>query len=263
VVGDPDQSIWSAGPCRACSAATAAAYGATRLDGCRRAPRRRSTVPSGCSSRPTAADSRVLRTGPRAPAPPRGSPARRSVTRPFRRQRIKRLLVESPALAIATSRSCCATWLRHQRRGAPRTRAAVRVRGSGAVSRNEVVRALVVSPSRCGGGRSGRFEGALASASEGRREPGPAPAQCVREEGTAQAVVDRLMYALAARDPLRYPLPWGGDAPEAACLTSWSFSAMKSSRAFTPPWCRVACRSRSPPPSLLGPDRGRRHAPPS
>src|SRR5207249_11989257 len=26
-------------------------------------------------------------------------------------------------------------------------------------------------------------------------------------------LVDRLMYSLAARDPSRYPLPWGGETP--------------------------------------------------
>src|SRR5260370_12360779 len=91
------------------------------------------------------------------------------------------------------------------------------VRGSGATSRNEVVRFLVgYLESLRRPDDPEAFEGALASSlgGVGARTVGRLRASARERGRPLLRVMRRLMYALAARDPLRYPLPWGGDAPQ-------------------------------------------------
>jgi len=90
------------------------------------------------------------------------------------------------------------------------------VRGSSASSRNEVVRFLVgYLESLRRPDDPDAFEGALASSlgGVGARTLGRLRAHARERSRPLKKVMDRLMYALAARDPQRYPLPWGGEAP--------------------------------------------------
>jgi len=90
------------------------------------------------------------------------------------------------------------------------------VRGSGATSRNEVVRFLVgYLESLRRPDDPDAFEGALASSlgGVGARTLGRLRAHARERSRPLKKVMDRLMYALAPRDPERYPLPWGGEAP--------------------------------------------------
>ncbi|TMB88137.1 MAG: ATP-dependent helicase [Chloroflexi bacterium] len=90
------------------------------------------------------------------------------------------------------------------------------VRGSGAISRNEVVRFLVgYLESLRKPDDPGAFEGALSSSlgGVGARTLSRLRAHAREESRPLTRVVRRLMYVLAARDPQRYPLPWGGEAP--------------------------------------------------
>src|SRR5207245_9130033 len=90
------------------------------------------------------------------------------------------------------------------------------VRGWAATSRNEVVRFLIgYLESLRNPDSSDAFESVLASSLGG---VGARPVTRLRAHAYERArpllrVVRRLMYVLAARDPQRYPLPWGGDAP--------------------------------------------------
>ena len=90
------------------------------------------------------------------------------------------------------------------------------VRGWGATARNEVVRFLVgYLESLRRPDDPDAFESALASSLSG---VGPRTVSRLRAYATHRGrplkkVVDRLMYALATRDPQRYPLPWGESAP--------------------------------------------------
>ena len=91
------------------------------------------------------------------------------------------------------------------------------VRGSGATARNEVVRFLVgYLESLRRPDDPEAFEGALASSlgGVGARTLGRLRASARERDRPLLRVMRRLMYALAARDPQRYPLPWGGDAPQ-------------------------------------------------
>jgi DNA helicase-2/ATP-dependent DNA helicase PcrA len=93
------------------------------------------------------------------------------------------------------------------------------VRGSGATARNEVVRFLVgYLESLRRPDDPGAFEGALASSlgGVGARTLGRLRAHARENSRPLLRVMRRLMYALAARDSQRYPLPWGGDAPAEA-----------------------------------------------
>ena len=89
------------------------------------------------------------------------------------------------------------------------------VRGWGATARNEVVRFLIgYLESLRRPDDPDSFESALASTLGG---VGPRTVSRLRayafERGrTLKKAVDRLMYALAARDAVRYPLPWGDGA---------------------------------------------------
>src|SRR6202022_1373130 len=90
------------------------------------------------------------------------------------------------------------------------------VRGSGATSRNEVVRFLVgYLESLRRPDDPDAFEGSLSSSlgGVGARTLGRLRAHARERSRPLKKVMDRLMYALAARDPQRYPLPWGGEAP--------------------------------------------------
>jgi DNA helicase-2/ATP-dependent DNA helicase PcrA len=91
------------------------------------------------------------------------------------------------------------------------------VRGSGATSRNEVVRFLVgYLESLRKPDDPDAFEGALSSSlgGVGSRTLSRLRAHAREQGRPLTRVVRRLMFVLAARDPVRYPLPWGGDAPD-------------------------------------------------
>ena len=226
VVGDPDQSIYGFRGTvpRLLSRDFAAAYGSAtlHLEDCRR-----------CSQEALDAAERLLvATHPgRLPrrlrtiagsALPAVVVARESdpVDEAFFVAReIRRLHVESPglrygdfAILLRSTTSLGAPFEEALRAmGLP-----YEVRGSGATSRNEVVRFLVgylESLRRLDDPDA--FEGALASSlgGVGAGTLGRLRANAHERGRPLKRVVDRLMYALAARDPLRYPLPWGGEVP--------------------------------------------------
>ncbi len=91
------------------------------------------------------------------------------------------------------------------------------VRGWGATARNEVVRFLIgYLESLRSPDDADAFESALASTLGG---VGPRTVSRLRVYATQRGrplikVVRRLMYILAARNPLLYPLPWGGEVGE-------------------------------------------------
>ncbi|HET7420368.1 MAG TPA: ATP-dependent DNA helicase [Candidatus Dormibacteraeota bacterium] len=91
---------------------------------------------------------------------------------------------------------------------------AYEVRGWGAVARNEVVRFLIgYLESLRRPDNADAFESALASSLGG---VGPRTVSRLRAYARERGrpllkVVRRLMYVLAARNPLLYPLPWGGE----------------------------------------------------
>ena len=90
------------------------------------------------------------------------------------------------------------------------------VRGWAATSRNEVVRFLIgYLESLRNPDSSDAFESALASSlgGVGARTVSRLRAHAYERARPLLRVVRRLMYVLAARDPQRYPLPWGGEPP--------------------------------------------------
>src|SRR5260370_516127 len=90
------------------------------------------------------------------------------------------------------------------------------VRGSGATARNEVVRFLVgYLESLRKPDDPAAFESALASSlgGVGSRTVSRLRAHAFEQARPLTRVMRRLMYVLAARDPQRYPLPGGGEAP--------------------------------------------------
>jgi superfamily I DNA/RNA helicase/CRISPR/Cas system-associated exonuclease Cas4 (RecB family) len=90
------------------------------------------------------------------------------------------------------------------------------VRGSGATSRNEVVRFLIgYLESLRRPDDPEAFEGALASSlgGVGARTLSRLRSHARERGRPLTRVMRRLMYLLAARDPQKYPLPWGGEAP--------------------------------------------------
>jgi DNA helicase-2/ATP-dependent DNA helicase PcrA len=90
------------------------------------------------------------------------------------------------------------------------------VRGSGAAARNEVVRFLVgYLESLRTPDDPAAFESALASSlgGVGSRTVSRLRAHAFEQARPLTRVMRRLMYVLAAKDPQRYPLPWGGEAP--------------------------------------------------
>ncbi len=226
VVGDPDQSIYGFRGTvpRLLSRDFVSVYGASthRLDACRR-----------CSQQALDAGERLLAaTQPgREPRPLRavsehGAPAV-VVAREgdpmdeafFCAREIRRLMAERPELRpsdfAVVLRSTTAL-------GAPFEEALralslpFEVRGSGATARNEVVRFLIGYLESLRSPDDGdAFESALASSlgGVGARTVGRLQAYARERARPLKKAVDRVMYALAARDATRYPLPWGGSAP--------------------------------------------------
>ena len=226
VVGDPDQSIYGFRGTvpRLLSRDFAAVYGSAtqRLEDCRRCSQE---ALDGAERLLVAThpgrESRRMRTVAIS-APPAIVVAHESdpVDEAFFVAReIKRLHVESPVLRYGDF----AILLRSTTSlGAPFEEALralavpYEVRGAGATSRNEVVRFLVgYLESLRRPDDAEAFEGALASSlgGVGARTLGRLRASAHERGRPLLRVMRRLMYALAARDPQRFPLPWGGDAP--------------------------------------------------
>jgi len=93
------------------------------------------------------------------------------------------------------------------------------VRGWGATARNEVVRFLIgYLESLRRPDDPDAFESALSSSlgGVGARTVSRLRAHALERGRPLKKVVDRVMYALAARDSQRYPLPWGESAPAPA-----------------------------------------------
>jgi DNA helicase-2/ATP-dependent DNA helicase PcrA len=228
VVGDPDQSIYGFRGTvpRLLSHDFAAVYGSAtmRLEDCRRSSRE--ALDAGervLASTHPGRDPRLLRTTV-VPAQPavvvarEGDPVDEAF---FVAREIKRIHAQSNSLKhrdfAILLRSTTAF-------GAPFEEALralglpYEVRGSGATSRNEVVRFLVgYLESLRNPDDPDAFDGALASSlgGVGARTLGRLRANARERSRPLLRVVRRLMYALAARDPHRYPLPWGEAAPVA------------------------------------------------
>jgi DNA helicase-2/ATP-dependent DNA helicase PcrA len=226
VVGDPDQSIYGFRGTvpRLLSRDFAAVYGSTtqRLEDCRRSSRE--ALDAGervLAATHPGREPRLLRTTV-VPAPPavvvarEGDPVDEAF---FVAREIRRVHAESSALKhrdfAILLRSTTAF-------GAPFEEALralglpYEVRGSGATSRNEVVRFLVgYLESLRRPDDPDAFDGALASSlgGVGARTLGRLRASARERSRPLLRVVRRLMYSLAARDPRRYPLPWGEAAP--------------------------------------------------
>jgi DNA helicase II / ATP-dependent DNA helicase PcrA len=230
VVGDPDQSIYGFRGTvpRLLGHDFVAVYDAPtrQLDVCRR-----------CSQEALDAGERLLAaTQPGRPSrklrseSPLSTPGAVVVAREadpvdeafFVAREIKRLRSESPDLRLSdfaiVLRSTTAL-------GAPFEEALraldlpYEVRGWGATARNEVVRFLIgYLESLRDPDDADAFESALASSLGG---VGPRTVGRLRAYGAQRGrpllkVVRRLMYILAARNPLLYPLPWNGEVGEEA-----------------------------------------------
>jgi len=226
VVGDPDQSIYGFRGTvpRLLSHDFVAAYGAATLslDECRR-----------CSQSALDAGERILS----ATQPGRQRRELRSIApavRPavvvareadpvdeafFCAREIKRLLAEWPELGL---RNFAIVLRSTTALGGPFEEALraldlpYEVRGWGATARNEVVRFLIgYLESLRDPDDSDAFESALASSLGGVGAHTVSRLRAhARERGRPLIkVVRRLMYVLAARQPLLYPLPWGGEVP--------------------------------------------------
>jgi len=226
VVGDPDQSIYGFRGTvpRLLSRDFAAVYGSAtqHLDECRRSSQE--ALDAGerlLAATHAGREPRRLRSVT-APAPPAIVVARERdpVDEAFFVAReIKRMHAESPglrhrdfAILLRSTTSFGAPFEEALRAlGLP-----YEVRGSGATSRNEVVRFLVgYLESLRRPDDPDAFEGALASSlgGVGARTLGRLRAHARERSRPLLRVMRRLMYALAARDPQRYPLPWGGEIP--------------------------------------------------
>jgi ATP-dependent DNA helicase UvrD/PcrA len=227
VVGDPDQSIYGFRGTvpRLLSSDFAAAYGtaARRLDDCRRCSQEAlDGAERLLEATHPGREPRRMRTLSSGFAPPAVVVARESdpVDEAFYVAReIRRLHLESPGLAFGDF----AILLRSTTSlGGPFEEALralglpYEVRGSGATSRNEVVRFLVgYLESLRRPDDPNAFEGALASSlgGVGAGTLGRLRASARERGRPLLRVMNRLMYSLAARDPQRYPLPWGGELP--------------------------------------------------
>ena len=229
VVGDPDQSIYGFRGTvpRLLSHDFEATYGAStrHLAACRR-----------CSQEVLDAGERLL-AATQPGRSPRGLHAEGSHRRPavvvaregdpvdeafFAAREIKRLRSEWPDLRLRdfaiVLRSTTAL-------GGPFEEALralglpYEVRGWGATARNEVVRFLIgYLESLRRPDDPDAFESALSSSlgGVGARTVSRLRAHALERGRPLKKVVDRVMYALAARDSQRYPLPWGESAPAPA-----------------------------------------------
>ena len=226
VVGDPDQSIYGFRGTvpRLLSRDFAAVYGSAtrRLEDCHRSSRE--ALDAGervLAATHPGREPRLLRTTvvPAAPAVVVAREADPVDEAFFVAREIKRIHAQSNSLRhhdfAILLRSTTAF-------GAPFEEALralglpYEVRGSGATTRNEVVRFLVgYLESLRMPDDPDAFDGALASSlgGVGARTLGRLRANARERSRPLLRVVRRLMYALAARDPQRYPLPWGGEAP--------------------------------------------------
>ncbi len=226
VVGDPDQSIYGFRGTvpRLLTKDFAKVYGGSthHLDDCRRCSQE--ALDGGerlLAATHPGREARSLRAAG-APTPPavvvarEGDPVDEAF---FVAREIKKLHAENPGLRhgdfAILLRSTTAL-------GAPFEEALralglpYEVRGSGATPRNEVVRFLVgYLESLRRPDDPDAFEGALASSlgGVGARTLGRLRSHARENSRPLLRVMRRLMYALAARDASRYPLPWGGDAP--------------------------------------------------
>jgi len=226
VVGDPDQSIYGFRGTvpRLLSRDFAAVYGSATqlLDECRRSSQE--ALDAGerlLFATHAGRESRRLRSvvAPSAPAIVLARERDPVDEAFFVAREIKRMHAESPgldhrdfAILVRSTTSFGARFEEALRAlGIP-----YEVRGSGATSRNEVVRFLVgYLESLRRPDDPDAFEGALASSlgGVGARTLGRLRAHARERGRPLLRVMRRLMYALAARDAQRYPLPWGGEAP--------------------------------------------------
>jgi len=229
VVGDPDQSIYGFRGTvpRLLSHGFGAVYGsATRhLEVCRRSSQE--ALDAGerllTATQPGRAPRVLLADSPRrAPAVVLAREADPVDEAFFCAREIKRLHAEWPELRL---RDFAIVLRSTSALGAPFEEAlralglAYEVRGWGATARNEVVRFLVgYLESLRKPDDPDAFESALASSlgGVGPHTVSRLRAYAVERGRPLKKVVDRVMYALVARDPKRYPLPWGEAAPEEA-----------------------------------------------
>ncbi len=226
VVGDPDQSIYGfrGSVPRLLSSDFVAAYGAStmQLESCRRCSQEaldageRLLLSTQPGRRPRVLRSEIAHATPSVVVARESDPVDEAF---FCAREIKRLQSERPGMRFSdfaiVLRSTTAL-------GAPFEEALraldlpYEVRGWGATARNEVVRFLIgYLESLRKPDDNDAFESALASSLSG---VGPRTISRLRAYATQRArpilkVVNRLMYVLASRNPLLYPLPWGADAP--------------------------------------------------
>ena len=226
VVGDPDQSIYGFRGTvpRLLSHDFAAAYGAAtvQLDACRRSSQQ--ALDAGerllAATQPERMP-RTLRAEGSDAKPPvvvarEADPVDEAF---FCAREIKRLQTEWPelrlrdfAIVLRSTTALSAPFEEALRAlGLP-----YEVRGWGTTARNEVVRFLIgYLESLRNPDDADAFERALASSlgGVGAHTVSRLRAFAIERGRPLKKVVDRVMYALAAREPDRYPLPWGEVAP--------------------------------------------------